>query len=80
MADVVSLKREQEKPEPFKIGSTVSLKGGGVVMTVRKAGKTSVIADWHDEAGNLSTAEFPPQMLRHADPDEEAESGDPAGA
>lgn len=71
MADVVPLKpKDTEKPEPFRIGSTVRLNGGGAVMTVRKPGKLSIVTDWHDGNDGLCTAEFPPAMLRHADPNE----------
>lgn len=72
MADVVSLKpKVPDLPEKFVIGSTVALTGGGATMTVRKPGKQSVTVDWHDANDNLCSADFPPMMLRHADPDEE---------
>lgn len=68
---LIDLRPPQEGP--FIVGSTVALKGGGAIMTVRKPGKTVVIADWHNAADDLCTGDFPSQMLRHADPDEEAE-------
>ena len=74
MAEVVTLKpKEPDKNEPFVQGSTVRLAGGDVPMTVRKAGKLSVLVDWHDETKNLCSAEFPPAMLRHADPNTDEE-------
>ena len=66
-----------EPDAPFIVGSTVALKGGGTVMTVRKPGKASVMTDWHDANDNLCTAEFPPAMLRHADPNEANEKEAP---
>ena len=75
MADVIPIKPDAApNDEPFRIGSTVCLAGGGAIMTVRKPGKSSVVVDWHDTQMNLCSAEFPPKMLRHADPDENEKS------
>ena len=76
---LVDIRRREEPSGPFVIGSTVSLKGGGEVMTVRKPGKQAVLVDWHDGNGNLCTADFPPGMLRHADPDEEKDDANGSG-
>lgn len=65
-----------EEKGPFIVGSTVCLKSGGSVMTVHKPGKQSVTVDWHDASYNLCSADFPPAMLRHADPDEEDKEKD----
>jgi hypothetical protein len=70
MAEIVDLK-PRNPDGPFVVGSTVCLRSGGALMTVRKPGKQSVIVDWTDANDNLCGAEFPPAMLRHADPDEE---------
>lgn len=75
MMAVIDLK-PKEVNGPFVVGSTVALKGGGAVMTVRKPGKQAVVCDWHDAAENLCSADFPPAMLRHADPDEEVKEKD----
>jgi len=72
MSDVIALKpKAPDIPDKFVIGSTVALRGGGAIMTVRKPGKQSVTVDWHDAQDNLCSADFPPAMICHADPDEE---------
>ena len=68
-ANIVSL-NASKKPEPkgkFNPGDVVALTSGGSCMTVRKAGKTSVIVDWINETGDLCTAEFSPPMLKSGD-------------
>ncbi len=62
--------KEIGKDQPFAVGSTVALKGGGIVMTVRKIAKETVFADWHDKQDTLCTADFPSDMLYNADPEE----------
>jgi hypothetical protein len=43
---------------------------------VRKPGKQAVVVDWTDANDNLCSADFPPAMLRHFDPDQEEEKDD----
>jgi hypothetical protein len=76
MAEVVALKAKPEQPEKFEIGSTVRLKSGGAIMTVRKPGKANVIVDWTNCSDDICSAEFPNAMLAFADADEE-EAGEP---
>jgi uncharacterized protein YodC (DUF2158 family) len=73
MSEVVPLikPKSPEVSEKFVIGSTVRLKGGGAIMTVRKPGKQSIVVDWLDTDSVLNSAEFPPPMLKHADPNED---------
>ena len=61
---------------PFVVGSAVKLKGGGEVMTVLKPGKTMVEVEWHNANGDPVSYRYPPPMLRHHDPDEEAKEKD----
>ena len=70
MADVVSLK-PRDDGGPFVVGSTVKLKGGGAVMTVRKPGRQLVTVDWHNESNDPIQEEYVPAMLMHANPDDE---------
>jgi len=75
MSDVIALKpKSPEVSDKFIIGSTVALRGGGAIMTVRKPGKQSVTVDWHDSNDNLNSADFPVAMLCHADPDAEEDT------
>ena len=56
-----------EKPSKFAVGDPVQLSSGGVVMTVRKCARGIVVCDWHTEAGELSSAEFPIAMIHPAE-------------
>jgi uncharacterized protein YodC (DUF2158 family) len=62
-----SVQTSDAKPGKFAVGDPVQLSSGGVVMTVRKCAKGVVICDWHTEAGELSSAEFPAAMLHPAE-------------
>lgn len=82
---VVSLpgrnKIESEQSGKFKTGDPVCLVSGGPIMTVRKATKTTVLADWFIETHELQTADFLPAQLRLAefeiilDSDDDEEEG-----
>ena len=62
---------------PLRPGQTVSLNGGGHIMTIRKAvkakGETTITVDWLNDAGDLQSADFPACMLKPADPESEPE-------
>ena len=69
-AKIVSLNPGPAKPEPkgkFSTGDVVQLNSGGSCMTVRKASKAAVLADWINDNGELCTADFLPAMLREGE-------------
>jgi uncharacterized protein YodC (DUF2158 family) len=79
---IVALNANPAKPEPkgkFSTGDVVQLNSGGACMTVRKASKSAVLADWINDSGELCTADFLPAMLREGEikseetPDDAAE-------
>jgi uncharacterized protein YodC (DUF2158 family) len=74
MADIVELKKD-EPPDLFAIGDVVTLRSGGVEMTVRKLVRSKTIAmvtvDWMDAADTLCSADFDARQIKPADRDEE---------
>jgi len=79
---VVSLNpaAKTEAPPKYDVGEVVVLNGGGCVMTVRRATKTAVYCEWHSEAGELQTADFPTAMLHYAELDIDVELEDDSDA
>ena len=56
--------RKERKPHPdFPIGAVIQLKSGGHPMTVRTSSDNVISADWFNDLGDLTTAEFSPAML-----------------
>ena len=78
MVDVVQLKpvADPDPPERFKPGHVVMLRSGGARMTVRKATKGYVIANWHDSTGALISDEFLPVMLMFSASDDQEGDAD----
>jgi len=75
MSDVIALKpKSPDVSDKFIIGSTVRLKGGGAIMTVRKPGKQTIEVEWHNTSDDPISADYHPQMLIHADPDAEEDT------
>lgn len=66
MADIVDLKKDE--PSDFATGDVVTLKSGGVSMTVRRLAKskgvTMVNVDWMDAADTLCSADFDARQLK----------------
>ncbi len=73
MADIVELKKD-EPPSEFSIGAVVTLKSGGVEMTVRKLvrskGATIVTVDWMDAADTWCFGDFDARQLMIKDGDD----------
>ena len=67
MTDAKVVKLNPKKPDveitEFGPGDVVQMRAGGMPMTVRKATKANVSCDWHNEGGELCSADFPPPML-----------------
>ncbi len=70
---IVELRPPQDGP--FAIGSIVALKGGGIIMTVRKATKNEVLCDWQNASSDPITFGYHPDMLYHADEEEKPDGG-----
>lgn len=75
---VVDLKPKTEPTGPFVVGSTVKLKSGGAIMTVRKSGKSMVECDWHNASNDPIFVEYRAEQLGHADPDKDEEKDESA--
>lgn len=75
---VVALPAAEKPKEPggrLKTGDAVVLRGQRLVMTVRSVERRKVVCDWHNDAGDWSTADFPVAMLERA-ADQETEASD----
>ena len=75
---VVALPTAEKPKEPvgrLKTGDAVVLRGQRLVMTVRSVERRKVVCDWHSEAAEWCTADFPVAMLERA-ADQETEASD----
>ena len=78
---VVALQTPEKPKEPIgrlKTGDAVVLRGQRLVMTVRSVERRKAVADWHSDAGDWCTADFPVAMLERAANEPETEGGEDA--
>jgi uncharacterized protein YodC (DUF2158 family) len=75
MADIVEIPKKDEPAGEFAIGDVVTLRSGGVKVTVRRLtkvkGATMVNVDWMDAADTPCSADYDARQLMIAPAEEE---------